>query len=77
LKTYEKLLDKKINRKDSLAPRDDIREEDLRGHGGKWLKKRLEKWERPGKELEIWPRTESSGNASWKPYAPEGVQGNN
>jgi hypothetical protein len=34
------------------APRDDIREEDLRGHGGELWKKRLEKWERRGKKLE-------------------------
>jgi hypothetical protein len=31
----------------------------------------LEKWERPGKKLEPWPRTGSSGDASWK--HPEGV----
>jgi hypothetical protein len=38
---------------------------------------RLGKRERPEKKLEPWPRTGSSGDASWKPYAPEGVKGNN
>jgi hypothetical protein len=33
-------------------------------------KKRLEKWERPGKKLELWPKTGSAGDASYKPYAP-------
>jgi hypothetical protein len=37
----------------------------------------LEKWERHGKKLEPWPKTGSSGDASWKTYAPEGVKGNN
>jgi hypothetical protein len=36
----------------------------------------LEKWERPGKKLEPWPKTGSTGDASWKPYAPKGVKGN-
>jgi hypothetical protein len=39
--------------------------------------RRREKWERPGKKLEPCPRTGSGGDASWKPYAPEGVKGNN
>jgi hypothetical protein len=59
------------------TPRDNVREEDLRGHGGEWYKKRLEKWESPAKKLEPWPRTGSGRDASWKPYAPEGVKGNN
>jgi hypothetical protein len=36
----------------------------------------LEKWERPGKKLEPWPKTGSAGDASWKPYAPKGANGN-
>jgi hypothetical protein len=37
----------------------------------------LEKWERPGKKSEPCPRTGSGEDASWKPYTPEGVKGNN
>jgi hypothetical protein len=37
----------------------------------------LEKWERPGKKLEPWPRTGFGGDASWKPCTPEGGKGNN
>jgi hypothetical protein len=36
----------------------------------------LEKWKRPGKKLEPWPKTGSTGGVSLKPYAPEGVKGN-
>jgi hypothetical protein len=39
-------------------------------------KKRLERWERPGKKLEPWPKTGSAGDVWWKPYAPEGAKGN-
>jgi hypothetical protein len=35
---------------------------------------KLENWERPAKELEPWPKAGSAGNASWKPYAPEGAK---
>jgi hypothetical protein len=34
------------------------------------------KWERPGKKLQPWPKTESAVDASWKPCAPEDVKGN-
>jgi hypothetical protein len=44
--------------------RDAVREEDLRGHGGEGQKKRFKKWERPGKKLELWPKTRSAGDAS-------------
>jgi hypothetical protein len=36
----------------------------------------IRKWERPGKKLEPWPKAGSTGDASWKPSAPEGVKGN-
>jgi hypothetical protein len=36
----------------------------------------LEKWERPGKKFKPWPKTGSTGDALWKPYAPKGVKGN-
>jgi hypothetical protein len=45
-----------------------LREEHLRGHGGERYKKRLGKWERPGKELEPWPKTGSARDAPWKLY---------
>jgi hypothetical protein len=41
------------------------------------VEEEIGKWERPGKKLEPWPRTGSGGDASWKPYAPEVVKGNN
>jgi hypothetical protein len=37
----------------------------------------FEKWERPGKKMELCPGTGSSGDALWKPYASEGVKGSN
>jgi hypothetical protein len=36
----------------------------------------MEKWGRPGKKLESWPKTGSAGDASWKHCAPEGEKGN-
>jgi hypothetical protein len=36
----------------------------------------LEKWERPGKKFEPWPKRGSTGDALWKAYAPKGVKGN-
>jgi hypothetical protein len=36
----------------------------------------LEKWERPGKKFEPWPKTGSTGDALWKPHASKGVKGN-
>jgi hypothetical protein len=33
-----------------------------------------EKWERPGKKLEPWPKTGSAGDAWLKPYAPEAAK---
>jgi hypothetical protein len=53
--------------------REDVREEDLRGHGGERYKKRLGKRKIPGKKLEPWPKAGSAGDASWKPCAPEEV----
>jgi hypothetical protein len=51
--------------------RDGVREEDLRGHGGKRWKRRLEK------KFELWPKTGSSGDdTSWKPYDAVGAKGN-
>jgi hypothetical protein len=41
------------------------------------IEEEIGKVERPGKKLEPWPRTASSGDAPWKLYAPEGVKGNN
>jgi hypothetical protein len=41
-----------------------VREEDLRGHGGETGK------------VKPWPQTGPTGDAVWKPYAPEGVKGN-
>jgi hypothetical protein len=35
------------------------------------LKKRPEKQERPGERSRAWLGTESTGDASWKPYAPK------
>jgi hypothetical protein len=32
------------------------------------------KWERPGKKIEPWPKTGSTGDALWKPYAPKECQ---
>jgi hypothetical protein len=36
MKNIGKLLDKKLTVKRLTAPRDDISEEDLRGHGEEW-----------------------------------------